>query len=345
MISDNLGINNQSAGENIGTWGDVINANNTRYTELLNCLIIQGSVDNKILHVFPTDNVGNPKLTVSMYQPKEVSSPLFADIISGLIGSNDVQYPVSGGTPVVFGTLNAAIARAAVLSGLAINVEIFLHPGVHVITSNIVVPAGVVIRGVSKAVTTISLQGANILFSGSYSGLKNLSIVTTGSSYISFQPPSTSALSGLETIDCSISVPVYFDCNNVVNALDLFMKGNEFNSSLNFMNSSGSIVTLATMVLMNNYINKNMVYIGSVIGTQGTRLSLQLYDQSLSSSMKTETDAFITALKNAVASATDFPSLQTAVAALNTASYTLSGVSGSVSMGTPGPILRNNYYA
>lgn len=345
MVTDNIGLNKQSTGENNGKWGDVLNANLDKISSILSCLITQSATDRKVLHVLPTDAVGNPVIKDSLVQPKEITSPSFEDIIDGLIGDNDQSYPTSGQDIMIFANIEGAILRAADLATAGFKCDIMLHPGVHVVQSDITIPPGTTIVGLSKASCSISLVAANLAIKYSNSSVRNVVISGNAGCYVLAQPLALTALENCEIVDCKISIPFYMDCKNIPSAIDLFVKGCEFLSSVVFVNSVGNVVTLGSVAMSGNYIGKNSISISDTVGDIGTALGMMIQDTTISVDAISKPDALLKSIKNIAASSVDYVAYQTAVATLYDNYYHLSGMHGSVSMGTPYPIMENNIYA
>jgi len=345
MITDNIGLNKQSTGENNGKWGDVLNTNIDKISEIFSCLIVQSAADKKILHVLPTDDVGNSVIKASIVQPKEVTSPSFDDIIDGLIGDVDQSYPSSGPDIMLFGNLESAIIQASDLATANLKCEIILHPGTHIVQSDITIPPGVSIRGVSKSSTEINLKAAKLAIKYSGSSIRNVKITGNSGCYVFAQPLGLTAIDNCEIVDCTFSIPFYLDCKNIPMAIDLFVKGCEFAAAIIFVNSTGNIVTLGSIAMSGNYIGKNMLFVSDAINTLGTPVSMMLHDGSLSVDAVNESEAFLISLKNITATSVDFLTYQTSASQLSKDNYHLAGAHGAVSMGSPYPVMENNIYA
>jgi hypothetical protein len=206
-------------------------------------------------------------------------------------------------------------------------------------------PAGTSIRGVSKSNVEIALVNSILSIKNSNSSIRNVLISGNVGSYLLAQPLSLTAITNCELIDCLINVPVYLNCRNIAMAVDLFAKGNEFNSYIVFLNTAGSIVTLGSIVMTGNYINKSMLYISDALGDIGSQLSMNLHDNTTSANALTESDALLKSIQNISASSINFAAFQTSVAnLLDSSAYHLTGTHAAISMGSPYPVLRNNIY-
>jgi hypothetical protein len=163
-------------------------------------------------------------------------------------------------------------------------------------------------------------------------------------SYLLAQPVALAAIANCEIIDCLVNVPVYLDCKNIPLAIDLFAKGNEFSSYIIFVNTAGNIVTLGSVVMSGNYINKSMLYISDALGDIGSQLFMRIQDGSVSADALDESDALQKSIQNIGAAAIDFLTFQASMATLDRSFYHLSGTHAAVSMGSPYPVMRNNIY-
>ena len=343
MITNGLGINKQTTGENVDSWGVVLNENDDRYEVILKTLIAASAANKNVLHVLPTDGVGNPQITTYLKQSAEIGAPTYATIMAGLIASGDTSYPASptGNNPQVFGTIAAAITYVSGVAGGTWT--LIIHPGEHVVAADVTIPANCSLIGVSKTTCKITLSGAKL----SIDGVDNTSIKGVwidGTDYVLVDGSTTPVLNA-EFNDCKFTAPLYIDCGNSVSPVDLFVKNSEIYGGLIFTNSdAGSNLICGGVAFMGCFISPTLVYVSDNVGDIGTAVSMKGQGGNTLPSLRSRIKSLTYELEKAATDATSFVNYQTLMSAFDESNYHIAGTDGSTSLASPYPSIGDNEY-